>query len=341
MSRFFVYCEGVVYFTETIDDNLFDINSIQSAFATIYNAKTLEIATPFTVTISSTNFQGSNYIAVVFNKPAAFVYSIGLTNSVTTNYFDKSVLGTGVEYSSNYFNVDLLFLDYIVDNYDKSKYILNKKYNVYDSTKQSYNVYNPVFICAKLEFDEYTWLYNGSSINSEIDNGSGTNATNGIYAISFSRGIYTKTNGNTIDFILNNINYSSTLCNSAVRSDQLADILTAAMNLAIKDIIYSENTSILVINTGAYYYTGVINNTNNYTFDITAINATNNVFLNKFSETKQIVNDCVSFYFGQLITNIFLGDSNHNVVYTEGITPTTITDKLNWGTAVPTALIGV
>lgn len=342
MSRFFVYCEGVVYFTETIDDSSFGVNSIQSAFATIYNAKTLEIATPFTVTFSLTNFQGSNYIAVVFNKPAAFVYSIGLTNSVTTNYFDKSVLGTGVEYSSNYFNTNLLFLDYIVDTYDKSKYILNKKYNVYDSTKKGYNILNPVFICTRIRFDEYTWLCKGSSINTGIVDGAlGTNVTNGIYVTKNSRGIYTKTNGNTIDFILNGVNYSSTLSNSLVRSDQLADILTAAMNLAIKDIIYSENISILVINTGVYYYTGVINNTNNYSFDITAINATNNVFLKKFSETKQIVNDCISFYFGQLLTNIFLGDSNHNVVYTESVVNTSITDKLNWGTAVPTTFLGV
>lgn len=342
MSRFFVYCEGVVYFTETIDDNSFDITSIQSAFATIYNAKTLEIATPFTVTISSTNFQGSNYIAVVFNKPAAFVYSIGLTNSTIVNYFDKSVLGTGVEYSSNYFNTNLLFLDYIVDNYDKSKYILNKKYNVYDSTKKGYNILNPVFICARIKFDEYTWLCKGSSVNSGIiDSNAGTNVTNGIYNITYSRGIYTKTNGNTIDFILNGVNYSSSLCNSAVRSDQMADIMTAAMNLAIKDIIYSENISILVINTGVYYYTGVINNINNYSFDITTITATNNIFLKKFSETKQIVNDCISFYFGSLLTNIFLGDSNHNIVYTEGVVNTSITNNLNWGTAVPTTFLGV
>lgn len=342
MSRFFVYCEGVVYFTETIDDSSFGVNSIQSAFATIYNAKTLEIATPFTVTISSTNFQGSNYIAVVFNKPAAFVYSIGLTNLVTTNYFDKSVLGTGVEYSSNYFNTNLLFLDYIVDNYDKSKYILNKKYNVYDSTKKTYYVYNPVFMCAKIEFNNYVWIHDGSSFNSSyVDTKYGVSITDNIYSASGSRGVYTKTNGDTIEFTFNGNNYTSTLCNTVARSDQMADIMTAAMNLAIKDIIYSENISILTINTGAYYYTGVINNTSNYSFDITAINATNNVFLKKFSETKQIVNDCVSFYFGQLITNIFLGDSNHNVVYTECILPSSIYSSILWGNIVPTTFLGV
>lgn len=339
MSRFFVYCEGVVYFTETIDDSSFGVNSIQSAFATIYNAKTLEIATPFTVTFSLTNFQGSNYIAVGFNKPAAFVYSIGLTNSVTTNYFDKSVLGTGVEYSSNYFNTNLLFLDYIVDTYDKSKYILNKNYNVYDSSKQSYNVYNPVFICAKIKFNNYDWIHNGSSFNSNyIDTKYGTSINDNIYVTNGARGIYTKTNGNTIEFTFNGNNYTSILCNTVVRNDQFADILTAAFNLAIKDIIYSENTSILAINSGNTYYIG---NTNSISFDITSVNAGNVIFLNSLISTKQKLTGCISFYFGSSLGNIFLGDSNHNIVYTNAITPSSIGSGILYANAIPSSFFGI
>lgn len=340
MSRFFVYCEGVVYFTETIDDTAFSMIAIQDAFSTIYNAKTLEIATPFTVTFTSVNFQNSEYIEISFDKQVCFVYSIGLTVSSTIDYFNQTVVGSGVEYSNNYMNINLMFLDYILNNYDKTKYILNSNYNV-PELNQMFCVYNPIFTCARIKYSEFTWFHDGSSINNVIvEKTYGTNHSKGYYATKGAKGFYCKTtsSSNTISFDFNSISYTAVLFNSVLRNDQFADIITAAMNIAIKDIIYSENTSILAINSGNTYYIG---NTNSISFDITSVNAGNVIFLNSLISTKQKLTGCISFYFGSSSWNIFLGDSNHNIVYTNAIIPGSIDSGFLYANAIPSSFFGI